>query len=91
MTNKVQPVVRVPVRNDLDAAKIYKDERWAVVQESLKTRSESFPAMADVTALKQEIAATLNKVCAAPASDPTPELEQLKGAIEKNFKSRGLL
>ena len=91
MTNSVQPVVRLPVRSDLDAATIYGDERWAPVQEALNNSSQTFPAVADASAIKQVVAESLNKVFAAPTQDPTAELKNLKTELEGVFADLGLL
>lgn len=90
MTNGVQPVVRIPVRSDLDAASTYNDQRWSVVQESLKNGSNVFPAVSDVAAMKSTIAQSLNKIMAAPTTDPRAELGNLKTALDKIFKDAGL-
>ena len=90
MTNSVQPVVRVPVRSDLDAAEVYGDERWAVAQSNLEN-SKTFPAQADVSAIKSTIAESLNVVFASPEEDPTSELENLKTKLEDIFADLEML
>ncbi|PHP53765.1 ABC transporter substrate-binding protein [Actinomyces ruminis] len=91
MTNSKQPVVRVPVRSDMDAATIYDDERWGVVQNSLADSSQVFPAVADASAIKQVIAESLNTIVSSPEQDPTAELENLKAELEGVFDELGLL
>ncbi|MDO4899799.1 ABC transporter substrate-binding protein [Actinomyces sp.] len=91
MTNSKQPVVRVPVRSDMDAATIYEDDRWGVVQDSLADSSQVFPAVADASAIKQVIAESLNTIVSSPEQDPTPELENLKTELEDVFDELGLL
>ncbi len=90
MTNKVQPVVRVPVNGTLDAGTIYNDKRWAVVQDALKNSSDVFPATADVASLKGDIAASLNKVATNCSADPGPELENLQKTLTDSFKKQGV-
>ncbi|WP_103063144.1 ABC transporter substrate-binding protein [Actinomyces qiguomingii] len=91
MTNSKQPVVRVPVRSDMDAAAIYDDERWGVVQDALAESSQVFPAVADALAIKQVIAESLNTIVSSPEQDPTAELNNLKDELENVFDGLGLL
>ena len=62
MTAGKQPIVRVPVNDDVDAAAVYNDPRWGVVQDALKNSSKAFPSAINFVPVKQAVAESLNKI-----------------------------
>jgi multiple sugar transport system substrate-binding protein len=69
MTGGKQPIVRVPVNGDVDAAAVYNDPRWAVVQDALKNSSKAFPSAINFVPIKQAAAEALNKIVSDCGAD----------------------
>ncbi|WP_314214668.1 extracellular solute-binding protein [Pseudarthrobacter equi] len=69
MTAGKQPIVRVPVNADVDAAAVYNDPRWGVVQDALKNSSKAFPSAINFVPVKQAVAESLNKIVSDCGSD----------------------
>ncbi|WP_198410799.1 sugar ABC transporter substrate-binding protein [Microbacterium halophytorum] len=90
MTAPGQPVVRLPVNESLDAAAIYGDERWAVVQEQL-TDSQLFPSDIDFTAIRQDIAETFNAMYGECSQDVAGVLGDLADRIDDELAAQDAL
>ncbi|QCO96841.1 extracellular solute-binding protein [Arthrobacter sp. 24S4-2] len=89
MTAGKQPIVRVPVNSDVDAAAVYKDPRWSVVQEALKSSSKAFPSAINFVPFRQAAAEALNKIVAdCPADNVTSGLQALDTAINDELNSQ---
>jgi multiple sugar transport system substrate-binding protein len=89
MTAGKQPIVRVPVNSDVDAAAVYQDPRWAVVQDALKSSSKAFPAAINFVPFRQAAAEALNKVVAdCSADNVTSGLQALDTAINDELSSQ---
>jgi multiple sugar transport system substrate-binding protein len=89
MTAGKQPVVRVPVNSDVDAAAVYNDPRWTVVQDALKNSSKSFPSAINFVPVKQAAAEALNKIFSDCAADNVASgLKDLDSAITHELTSQ---
>ncbi|MEW9872133.1 ABC transporter substrate-binding protein [Arthrobacter sp. HS15c] len=89
MTAGKQPIVRVPVNADVDAAAVYNDPRWAVVQDALKNSSEAFPSAINFVPIKQAAAESLNKIVSDCAADNVASgLQGLDKAINDELTSQ---
>jgi multiple sugar transport system substrate-binding protein len=86
MTAGKQPVVRVPVNSEVDAAAVYNDPRWAVVQDALKNSSRSFPSAINFVPIKQAAAEALNKIVSDCGADNVASgLKDLDAAIDNEL------
>lgn len=90
MTAPGQPVVRLPVNTTLDAAAIYGDDRWVVVQEQLAD-SRLMPSDVDFTAARQDIAESFQSMFSRCPADIKPDLEALAGRIADELSKQGAL
>lgn len=90
MTAPGQPVVRLPVNKSVDAAEVYGDPRWKVVQEQLAD-SQLLPSDIDFTVVRQDVAETLNSMFGKCSSDVEGELSALADRITEDLESRGAL
>jgi len=89
MTAGAQPIVRVPVNSDVDAAAVYNDPRWNVVQDALKNSSKSFPSAINFVPIKQAAAEALNKIVSDCAADNVASgLKDLDSAINNELTSQ---
>jgi multiple sugar transport system substrate-binding protein len=89
MTGGKQPIVRLPVNSGVDAAKVYGDERWAVVQDALNTSSKALPSAINVIPIKQDAAEALNKIMSDCAADNiTSGLDQLNATINDELSAQ---
>ena len=89
MTAGKQPVVRVPVNSGVDAAAVYNDPRWAVVQDALKNSSKAFPSAINFVPIKQAAAEALNKIVSDCGADNiTSGLKDLDAAIDNELESQ---
>ncbi|MCY1245083.1 hypothetical protein D9M72_582000 [compost metagenome] len=89
MTAGKQPIVRVPVNSDVDAAAVYNDPRWSVVQEALKSSSKAFPSAINFVPFRQAAAEALNKIVAdCPADNVASGLQALDTAINDELNSQ---
>jgi multiple sugar transport system substrate-binding protein len=89
MTGGKQPIVRIPVNSGVDAAKVYGDERWAVVQDALNSSSKALPSAINVIPVKQDAAEALNKIMSDCAADNiTSGLDQLNAAINDELSAQ---
>jgi multiple sugar transport system substrate-binding protein len=89
MTAGKQPIVRVPVNSDVDAAAVYNDPRWSVVQDALKDSSKSFPSAINFVPIKQAAAEALNKIAADCGADNVASgLKDLDTAINNELTSQ---
>ncbi|WP_426763033.1 ABC transporter substrate-binding protein [Pseudarthrobacter sp. 1G09] len=89
MTAGKQPVVRVPVNSGVDAAAVYNDPRWAVVQDALKNSSKAFPSAINFVPIKQAAAEALNKIASDCGADNiTSGLKDLDAAIDNELESQ---
>ncbi|SMY10191.1 extracellular solute-binding protein [Flavimaricola marinus] len=80
MTAPGQPVVRLPVNVNLNAAEIYGDERFVTVAEQLEM-SELMPSDIDFTAARLEIAETFQTLFSQCNDDVVEQLDVLAGLI----------
>lgn len=83
MTAPGQPVVRLPVNKNVDAVKVYGDERWGVVQKQLKD-SRLFPSDIDFTVVRQDVAESLNSMFGQCSADAAA-LKELAGRIDEQL------
>lgn len=89
MTGGKQPIVRVPVNSTVDAAAVYQDPRWSVVQDALKNSSESFPSAINFIPIKQDAAEALNKIMSECSVDNVESgLKSLDSAINEELSSQ---
>lgn len=89
MTAGKQPVVRVPVNSGVDAAAVYNDPRWAVVQGALKNSSKAFPSAINFVPIKQAAAEALNKIVSDCGADNVASgLKDLDAAIDNELESQ---
>ncbi|MFF1879941.1 ABC transporter substrate-binding protein [Pseudarthrobacter sp. NPDC058196] len=89
MTAGKQPIVRVPVNSAVDAAAVYNDPRWAVVQDALKNSSKAFPSAINFVPIKQAAAEALNKIASDCAADNVSSgLKDLDTAINNELTSQ---
>jgi len=89
MTAGKQPIVRVPVNSDVDAAAVYNDPRWAVVQNALKNSSKAFPSAINFVPIKQVAAEALNKIVADCGADNVASgLKDLDTAINNELTNQ---
>ncbi|WP_285246233.1 extracellular solute-binding protein [Pseudarthrobacter sp. efr-133-R2A-89] len=89
MTAGKQPIVRVPVNSGVDAAAVYNDPRWAVVQDALKNSSKAFPSAINFVPIKQAAAEALNKIASDCAADNVSSgLKDLDTAINNELTSQ---
>ena len=89
MTGGKQPIVRIPVNSGVDAAKVYGDERWAVVQDALNSSSKALPSAINVIPIKQDAAEALNKIMSDCSADNVSSgLEQLNTAINDELSTQ---
>ncbi|MDR7158473.1 extracellular solute-binding protein [Arthrobacter sp. BE255] len=90
MTAPGQPVVRIPVNESVDAAAVYGDQRWTVVQDQLAD-SKLLPSDIDFTVIRQDVAETLNSMFGQCSSDVQAELSSLADRITEDLESRKAL
>ncbi len=84
-----QPIVRVPVNGDVDAAAVYNDPRWAVVQDALQNSSKAFPSAINFVPIKQVAAEALNKIVSDCGADNVASgLQDLDTAINDELTSQ---
>lgn len=89
MTGGKQPIVRIPVNSGVDAAKVYGDQRWAVVQNALSNSSKALPSAINVIPIKQDAAEALNKIMSDCAADNIPSaLDQLNSTINDELSAQ---
>ncbi len=89
MTAGKQPIVRVPVNSDIDAATVYNDPRWGVVQDALKDSSQAFPSAINFVPIKQAAAESLNKIVSDCGTDNIASgLKELDTAITTELQSQ---
>lgn len=89
MTAGKQPIVRVPVNSKVDAAAVYNDPRWSVVQDALKNSSKSFPSAINFVPIKQAAAEALNKIVSDCGTDNVASgLKDLDTAINNELASQ---
>lgn len=89
MTAGKQPIVRVPVNADVDAATVYNDPRWGVVQDALKDSSKAFPSAINFVPIKQAAAEALNKIVSDCGADNVASgLKALDTAINDELTSQ---
>jgi multiple sugar transport system substrate-binding protein len=89
MTAGKQPIVRVPVNGDVDAAAVYNDPRWAVVQDALQNSSKAFPSAINFVPIKQVAAEALNKIVSDCGADNVASgLQDLDTAINDELTSQ---
>lgn len=89
MTGGKQPIVRIPVNSGVDAAKVYGDERWGVVQDALNNSSKAFPSAINFIPIKQAAAEALNKIMADCSADNVASgLDQLSTAIDDELSNQ---
>jgi multiple sugar transport system substrate-binding protein len=89
MTGGKQPIVRIPVNSTVDAAKVYGDNRWAVVQDALNNSSKALPSAINVIPIKQDAAEALNKVMSDCAADNiSSALDQLNSTINDELSAQ---
>lgn len=89
MTAGKQPIVRVPVNADVDAATVYNDPRWSVVQDALKDSSKAFPSAINFVPIKQAAAEALNKIVSDCGADNVGSgLKDLDTAINDELTSQ---
>lgn len=89
MTGGKQPIVRIPVNSGVDAAKVYGDERWTVVQNALNNSSKAFPSAINFIPIKQDAAEALNKIMSDCAADNiTSGLDQLNTTINDELSTQ---
>lgn len=89
MTAGKQPIVRVPVNADVDAAAVYNDPRWSIVQDALKDSSKAFPSAINFVPIKQVAAEALNKIVSDCGADNVASgLKDLDIAINDELTSQ---
>lgn len=90
MDSPGQPVVRLPVNESVNAAEVYDDERWDVVEEQFED-SELLPYDIDFTVSRQDIAEGLNSLYGDCNADVQQQMDDLAGIITEDLRSRDAL
>ena len=90
MTAPGQPVVRLPININVDAAEVYGDERWGVVAEQLSD-SQLLPSDIDFTVIRQDVAETLNSMFGRCTTDIAGELGELATRITDALEEQDAL
>jgi multiple sugar transport system substrate-binding protein len=90
MTAPGQPVVRLPVNTNVDAAAVYGDDRWTIVAEQLED-SQLMPSDIDFTAARLDIAETFQSMFSRCTTDIAGDLEVLAGRIEAELSAQNAL
>ncbi|NDL56530.1 ABC transporter substrate-binding protein [Phytoactinopolyspora mesophila] len=79
-----QPVVRLPVNQNVDIVEVTGDERWGIVQDSYIADSKPFPWSIDFLPFRQILADGMN----AMASDCNSDIEAGLAAIDEQFQAQ---
>jgi multiple sugar transport system substrate-binding protein len=90
MTAPGQPVVRLPVNTGVDAAEVYGDPRWSVVEEQLED-SQLLPSDFDFTAIRQDVAETMSSMFGKCGTDVAGDLDKLATRIKDELATKEAL
>lgn len=78
-----QPVVRLPVNENVDVAAVKEDERWTVVADSYADDSKAFPWSIDFIPFRQILSDGMN----AMASDCSSDIPGTLAQIDEQFQA----
>lgn len=85
-----QPVVRLPVNENVDVAAVTQDERWTVVADSYNDDSKAFPWSIDFIPFRQILADGMNAMAADCSSDIPGTLQQIDEQFQAELERQDL-
>ncbi|WP_207407352.1 sugar ABC transporter substrate-binding protein [Rathayibacter sp. SD072] len=86
-----QPVVRLPVNDQVDVAAVTGDDRWSIVAEDYANDSKTFPWNIDFTAFRQILADNMNAMVADCDSDIPAGLATIDEQFQAQLEAQDLV
>jgi len=86
-----QPVVRLPVNRKVDVRKVYRDERWDLIQELYSKNGRYVPRVPNWQPIRQVTAEGFNRVLASCGSNIDQELAALSDKVNAELAKQQAL
>ncbi|HEV7949092.1 MAG TPA: sugar ABC transporter substrate-binding protein [Glaciihabitans sp.] len=86
-----QPVVRLPVNENVDVAAVTGDDRWAIVAEDYANDSKTFPWNIDFNSFRQILADGMNAMVADCSSDIPAGLASIDEQFQAQLEAMDLV